>query len=201
MEAHHVLSKKGYDVCSFGTNTMVRLPGVNASTPNVYAFGTPYSDIIKDLQEKDSKLYTDNGILQMMQRNAKIKTSPERFQDREDLDFDVIITCEERCFDIVTEEINSRGAVNDKMIHIINFEIKDNQEEATVGARNILQFVTQVTNFWRKIEKLPSDLEGIEEVIEEFSGNGINILHTVALYWIKNNCSCVYLWIKEKGLQ
>lgn len=173
MEAHHVLAKKGYKVCSFGTNSMVRLPGTSVNSPNVYAFGTPYREIVKDLESKDSKAYLENGLLQMMQRNAKIKEAPERFQDRAELDFDVLITCEERCFDIVTEEINNRSSVNDKMVHIVNFEIKDNQEEATVGARNILQFVEQ-------IEKLPSDLDGIEQVIEEFSGNGINILHTVA---------------------
>ena len=46
--------------------------------------------------------YTQNGLLQMLERNRKIKLYPERFQESEEK-FDLIFTCEERCYDIVCE--------------------------------------------------------------------------------------------------
>lgn len=47
--------------------------------------------------------YTQNGILRMLDRNRRIKPSPERFQDINDDIFDVIFTVEERIFDVVIE--------------------------------------------------------------------------------------------------
>jgi len=53
MEAHHFLAKKKYRVKSFGTGDKVKLPGTAADRPNVYEFGTSYSDIHDDLSRKD----------------------------------------------------------------------------------------------------------------------------------------------------
>lgn len=110
MEAHSVLSKKGFaDVVSFGTNTMIKVPGPTPTTPNTFPFGTTYADIAKQLQRKDEKLYRQNGLLMLLERNATIKPAPQRFQDRPAIDDDLIITCEERCFDIVTEDLLQRA--------------------------------------------------------------------------------------------
>lgn len=55
-----------------------------------------------DLLRKDKELYTQNGILHMLDRNKRIKPRPERFQNCTDL-FDLILTCEERVYDQVVE--------------------------------------------------------------------------------------------------
>ncbi len=53
MEAHLVLSQSGYNVCSYGAGTRVKLPGETQSEPNIYDFGTSYDFIYKDLLKKN----------------------------------------------------------------------------------------------------------------------------------------------------
>jgi Ssu72-like protein len=102
-------------------------------------------------------------MLQMLERNKKIKAWPERFQDT-DKQFDVIITCEERCYDIVCEglkgkyytfifllwwslwwlELVNSNKNDNKAVYVVNFDIKDNHEDATIGGRSILQLAQSV---------------------------------------------------------
>ncbi|KAK9146745.1 hypothetical protein Sjap_006648 [Stephania japonica] len=57
MEAHSLLKRQGFDVCSYGTGAHVKLPGPSLREPNVYEFGTPYKHMFDDLRRKDPELY------------------------------------------------------------------------------------------------------------------------------------------------
>lgn len=84
MEAHLRLSgaAAAYPVISFGTGSLVRLPGPTITQPNVYSFNTTsYNQMYEELHEKDERLYRTNGILNMLDRNRNLKWGPERFQD------------------------------------------------------------------------------------------------------------------------
>lgn len=158
MEAHRVLKEAGYNVESYGTGTVVRLPGPSINKPNTYSFGTPYNEIYKDLEKKDVRLYTANGVLTMLNRNRKIKDHPQRWVEHKKV-FDVVFTCEERCFDIVCHDLMNRGSPLNKLVHVINVEIKDNHEDAKVGARGILD----LANMLSKADDVDSEIMKILE--------------------------------------
>ena len=42
---------------SYGTGSVIKLPGAGPNQPNVYQFGTSYEEIYKDLTSKDHQLY------------------------------------------------------------------------------------------------------------------------------------------------
>jgi RNA polymerase II subunit A C-terminal domain phosphatase SSU72 len=147
MEAHLRLSQANYPVISFGTGSLVRLPGPTITQPNVYQFNkTSYDSIYKELEAKDPRLYKNNGVLNMIGRNRDVKWGPERWQDwqvgvprlqhssdrgsegTEGGMVDVVITCEERCWDAVIDDLLNRGSPLNHPVHVINVDIKDNHE-------------------------------------------------------------------------
>ncbi|KAF2649081.1 Ssu72-like protein [Lophiostoma macrostomum CBS 122681] len=156
MEAHLQLASAHLPTISFGTGSLVRLPGPTVSTPNVYQFNsTTYKTIHQELTNQNEHLYMQNGLLNMLGRNLNIKGYPERFQDwvpgkprlehAEDQGaagteagvVDVVITCEERCFDAVLDDLHNKGGKLNRPVHVINVDIRDNHEEALVGGRAI----------------------------------------------------------------
>ncbi|PRQ15848.1 uncharacterized protein LOC133743152 [Rosa rugosa] len=151
MEAHALLKRQGFDVSSYGTGSHVKLPGPSLREPNVYEFGTPYKQMLDELRRKDPELYKRNGILPMLKRNAAVKLAPQRWQDNAaDGFFDVVFTFEEKVFDMVVEDLHNRDHVLKKCVLIINLEVKDNHEEAAVGARLALDLCQEIdaTESW-----------------------------------------------------
>ncbi|KAL2809353.1 RNA polymerase II subunit A C-terminal domain phosphatase ssu72 [Aspergillus granulosus] len=169
MEAHLRLSTAAspFPVISFGTGSLVRLPGPSITQPNVYNFNsTSYSQMYDELFSKDERLYRNNGILNMLDRNRNVKWGPERFQDwvpglpridhvskgdkgalgTEGGVVDVIITCEERCWDAVVDDLMNKGSPLNRPVHVFNVDIRDNHEEALVGGRAILDLATRLND-------------------------------------------------------
>lgn len=163
MEAHLRLASASYPCISFGTGSLVRLPGPTITQPNVYPFdSTSYRSMYDELAAKDPRLYRANGLLTMIERNAGIKTMPERWQDwtigtprldkKNDMGgkgseaglVDIVITCEERCWDAVVDDLIQRGGNLNKPVHVINVDIRDNHEEALTGGKAVLDLANSL---------------------------------------------------------
>ncbi|KAK7867482.1 hypothetical protein R5R35_004490 [Gryllus longicercus] len=175
MEAHAFLSKKGFQVKSFGTGDKVKLPGTAPDKPNCYEFGVTYEDIYQDLLLKDKSFYTQNGLLHMLDRNRRIKTKPERFQTSKER-FDILVTCEERVYDQVIDAMESKTPVENAPVHVINIDIQDNHEEATLGAFLICELMIKLS----QSDDLDND---IDELLHDFEAKCERpILHCVLFY-------------------
>lgn len=175
MEAHAFLVKKGFNVDSYGTGDKVKLPGPSIDRPNVYEFGTSYDSIHADLKKKDRTMYTQNGILNMLDRNRRIKFGPQRLQETKEV-YEVIFTAEERVYDQVIEHFENNGNSIVQPCHVINIDIQDNHEEATIGAFLMCELLQTLSN--------SKDLDDdIDELLQEFEAKcNRPILHTVVFY-------------------
>jgi len=175
MEAHNFLQKKGYNIQSYGTGNMIKIPGKSEREPNSYPFGTTYDFIYDDLKTKDQELYTKNGMLHIMERNRRIKKGPEKFQECTK-EFEIILTVEEKVYDQVLECFNSRDSVSETPVHVINMNVVDNPEDATIGAFLLCELAQLLTNS----DDLDND---IDDIIQEFEGRcEREVLHTVLFY-------------------
>jgi len=145
MEAHVVFSNAGLNVESYGTGTLVRLPGRSAMEPRVFKFGTPYEEMYNSLAAtpEDEAFFTHNGVLQLCRRGAAVKPGPQRWQDMPS-DFiakhNIVVAFEERIFDAVVEDLQMREPTEDfRPIHVICLDTKDNPHEAKIQGRVALE--------------------------------------------------------------
>ncbi|KAM3319485.1 RNA polymerase II subunit A C-terminal domain phosphatase SSU72 isoform X1 [Capsicum chacoense] len=183
MEAHSLLKREGFDVASYGTGQHVKLPGPSIREPNVYDFGTPYKHMFDDLRRKDIEFlsfnsrYKRNGILPMLKRNLSVKLAPQRWQENSaDGPFDVVLTFEEKVFDLVLEDLQNRDQVLLKPVLVINLEVKDNHEEAAVGGRQALILCQELeaTENWE---------ETIDDIINNFEKqHRRKLLYNISFY-------------------
>jgi len=178
VEAHAALINRGYkNIYSYGTSAQCKLPGPSFDKPNVYNFGTSYRKIYEDLRRQNPELYKANGLLNMLERNMRVKEAPERWQD-EKRHFDIVIAFEERVFDALVEDIMNRVEADScyAPCHIFNFNTKDNHDEATVSAAHVAQFVQMLAS----VEDFENDLD---RVLEEFQKRiSKEILHNILFY-------------------
>jgi len=175
MEAHKMLKQHGFDVESYGVGTQVKIPGPTQDQPNVYAFGTPYNHILRELEERDKELYTRNGLLKMLERNVGVKEAPQKWQENSEV-FDVVLCFEERVFDVLVEDLNGRDSVKGEAVLVINMNVKDNHEEAAVGADDALHLceMLQAVDDWE---------DCVEQVLENFETlSGRKPLYTICFY-------------------
>jgi len=177
MEAHALLQREGFKVESYGTGTSVKLPGPSAKEPNVYAFGTPYKQILDELTKKDPSLYRRNGLIPMLQRNKEVKFAPQKWQDNEeDGPFDIIVAFEERVFDLIVTDLQARPLQLMQSALVINLDIKDSHEEATVGAKLVLQLC-------QMFEKVEPWEDYVMEVLPKFEKmTGRRLLYSICFY-------------------
>lgn len=177
MEAHSLLKREGLEVSSYGTGQHVKLPGPSLREPNVYDFGTPYKQMYDDLRRKDPELYKRNGILPMLKRNLAVKMAPQRWQENAtDGFFDVVLTFEEKVFDMVVQDLHTRNHVFLKPVLVINLEVKDNHEEAAIGAKLALILCME-------LEETESWEDSIDSIITNFeSKHRRKLLYSVSFY-------------------
>jgi len=87
-------------------------------------------------------------MLNMLDRNRKIKNHPEKFQLNNDV-FNVILSCEERVYDQILDDFNKRKAKAFTQCHVINLDIPDNHEDADIGA-----IVFSQVNYFKSVNQM-----------------------------------------------
>ncbi|PVH98494.1 Ssu72-like protein [Periconia macrospinosa] len=218
MEAHLQLALANLPTISFGTGSLVRLPGPSITQPNVYHFNsTTYRQIHQELSQQNAQLYTANGLLNMLGRNLNIKGYPERFQDwvpgksrlndhkddqgaagTESGVVDVVITCEERCFDAVLEDLHNKGGKLNRPVHVFNVDIRDNHEEALVGGKAILDLALSLNEVAAREREIHGDNgwdrgsgsardgfdERVPEILATWQGRWPNLPALWSLAWL-----------------
>mmetsp|Transcript_4784 Transcript_4784/g.5924 ORF Transcript_4784/g.5924 Transcript_4784/m.5924 type:complete len:210 (-) Transcript_4784:203-832(-) len=147
LEGHRILKEKGFGrVWSYGVGSKVRLPGIRG--PSVYMFGTPFEAMQRDLENKNYNWYKDRGILDMLDRDAKVKKAPRRWQDEKKRNYDLILAYDIRAYNILIEEFeSSRGQLGCHPVHIIGWYVEDRYYEAREAAETLYKFICKLHSF------------------------------------------------------
>jgi|TARA_B110000977_G_scaffold148294_1_gene188053 RNA polymerase II subunit A C-terminal domain phosphatase SSU72 len=140
MSGHKLLQEHGFRVRSYGTGRAVRLPGQRG--PHEFDFGTTYRSMHEQLSAgPDAKWMREKRLLAMLERNLKIKAAPERWQDLDDFSgLDVIVCFDQRVFETLTDDVQSRDPQDFNALHVVNVDTQDDAEHAEVSAAAVLAF-------------------------------------------------------------
>eukprot|EP00953_Heterococcus_sp_UTEX-ZZ885_P012045 6932-Heterococcus_DN1.PRE.2 len=107
--AQIALTAKNMACDSYGIGTEVKLPGKSRDKPASFKFDkTSYLAMYDQLAKDDKELYTRNGVLQLLSRDAITKRHPERWQALSPeavATYDIVLCFENRVFDICVEVI------------------------------------------------------------------------------------------------
>lgn len=170
MEAHAALALRGYSVQSYGTGKVVKLPGLSADRPVIYQFGVPYEHMMTELRRTNPQVYTQNGVLAMLSRNANIKPAPEHWSQVGKERFDVIIAFETRVFEALVDDfVCYRSPAVFAPAFIFNLEVRDTHSDAAEGARLAVELVEQLSG----CEDLETDVYKVVKNIEEMSQSSV----------------------------
>ena len=131
---HLILLENGLRVTSYGAGAQVKILGKHGA--RTFPFGTTYDDMYKTLEAEDKAFYVHNEMLSLLDRNRKMKSSPERWQDATDVvgKVNVVICFDDRIFELVDEDCSGRDAVDFENLHVINIDTVDNPEAAAISA-------------------------------------------------------------------
>ena len=175
MEAHKVALHAGLDVQSYGAGSRVKLPGASRDNPNVFEFGrVTYQEIYDKLMAEDPKLYTRNGLKDMLERNVAIKPAPQRWQDSE-VDVDVVVCFEERVFDLVMEDLRAKGGAREGVL-VVNLDVRDSHDSSVDAAPRALRLCEAL----EASEDWESEVDEIMNAFEE--AEGMRPLYGVCYY-------------------
>ena len=171
---HKILHENNLKVASYGAGAQVKIPGVDGA--RCFKFGTSYDEMYKSLEAEDKDYYEKNEMLPMLDRNRKIKTAPERWQDADYVgQIDVAVAFEERVYELVEEDLQIREPNEFKPFHLINIETKDNPKAAAKSAELALEFCQQVEG----LDDLEDSLDDIVEAFQE--KHGVELSHNMHL--------------------
>mmetsp|Transcript_16864 Transcript_16864/g.23466 ORF Transcript_16864/g.23466 Transcript_16864/m.23466 type:complete len:112 (-) Transcript_16864:2615-2950(-) len=111
----------------------------------------------------------------MLDRNSRVKEAPERWQEEKGR-FDIVITFEDRVFDIVNEDVANRDTGNCDVVHVFCINTKDNHEEAALGAQQALVLLQMLHENENWDDRLDTILD------EFYKKTSKSILHNVLFY-------------------
>ncbi|EJW03286.1 hypothetical protein EDEG_02352 [Edhazardia aedis USNM 41457] len=182
MEVHRLLLENNIKCKSFGTQSVVRLPSPDALKANTYKYDNTFADIKKDLESKHDVWYEQTGLIDMVDKNIKTKEKPENiFQYAESMNknlielFDLIVSCDKRCYNALIEyaeyEEEERKKIKkivsrDSHCWVVNFHIKDSIADAQSAANSVVDFVKRI---FRRTEAGISYDNAVKRVITDFS--------------------------------
>mmetsp|Transcript_18122 Transcript_18122/g.58609 ORF Transcript_18122/g.58609 Transcript_18122/m.58609 type:complete len:114 (+) Transcript_18122:123-464(+) len=113
----------------------------------------------------------------MLERNMKCKPCPERWQDNKTEYYDVALTFEERVFEQVIIDLQSRPQVTLKPVLVVNLDVRDTNEEAKIAAPLALQLMEM-------LEAAGDDWESeVDNIVDRFQQTtGRRPLYTIWFY-------------------